>query len=145
MHLATCLKEIRLLCAPRIHKRQSKQLYDWTTHAVNHTNKEINSNLGREQQFKCSLCDIYEQENQVYTSITYQHLKLVTIPNLYKKEIDVILLTFNQCKYKRNKEWIRQIMNYVTRHQKSNTSISADIWNERWSLDTCGMMYEIVV
>ncbi len=58
-------------------------------------------------------------------------MELVTIRNIYKKEINSILLTFSQCTLKRNEEWKEEVINYVITHVWLNTPTSSDIWNGR--------------
>jgi hypothetical protein len=140
MHLATYLTGIRPKCAPRVRGHQSKQLYDWTTHAVNLA-KGITNDLEREQQSKCRLCNLDEVENQIHTSTSCTHVELIAIRNIYKKEINSILLTFSQCTLKSNEEWIKKVINYVTNHLWLNTPTSSDIWNGRW---TRHMWYDVL-
>jgi hypothetical protein len=132
MHLATYLTGIRPKCAPRVRGHQSKQLCDWTTHAVNLA-KGIVNDFERNQQSKCRLCNLDELENKIHTTTKCTHMELVTIRNIYKKEIDSILITFTQSKIKRNEEWIKKIINYVITHLWLNTQTSSDIWNGRWT------------
>ena len=78
MRFATILAHTRQKCSARIRGHNFKQMYDWTTHAVNLA-KGIMDEDDRIEEFKCRLCNMTKIERQVHTSTACQHVDLVYI------------------------------------------------------------------
>ena len=133
MYLATHLNGTRKRCSTRLRGHQCKQMYDWTTHAVN-LSKGVRDNKERIQQAQCKLCNMGKIENQVHTSTTCQHNELQYIRKIYKKEIDSILQTFQHAKLPKKERWIKQIIEYIAKNMWGDTETTADIWNGRWNI-----------
>jgi hypothetical protein len=130
MYLAIYLNGSRLKCSTRVRGHQCKQMYDWTTHAVNIA-KVVKDEIEREKQSRCRLCDMGHIENQMHTSTTCQHQELVYIRNIYRREIENILAAFKHIKLPKKHCWVKNIMAYITQHLWQETETTADIWNDR--------------
>jgi hypothetical protein len=117
---------------PRLRGHQSKLLYDWTTHVVNLA-KGIVDMKDREIHSKCRLCNMNDIETQVHTSTTYMHYDLLLIRNIYKKEIDEEISKFRAVKLKASETWVIKIVNFMVANIWSNTELTSDLWNGRWT------------
>lgn len=100
------------------------------THAVNQA-KDIINEAEKLAASKCMLCKLDKQDSQSHTSTTCQHVDLVYIRRLYKKDIDKILEAFKHIKMSAKEEWLRSAINYISNNMWGDTQIAADIWNRR--------------
>lgn len=140
MHLATYITGFRMHCSPRVRGHQCKQLFDWTTHAVNLAKGIMDDEL-RKQQSICRLCILGALENQIHMTTTCQHAELIIIRKIYKKEIHSIFQLFWQTKLKKSEEWVKPVFVYISLHLWSDADGTADIWNGRWSRN---MWYDVL-
>ena len=138
MRFATILADTRQKCSARIRGHNCKQMYDWTTHAVNQA-KGIKDEDDRVSESKCRLCNTDKIESQVHTSTSCQHVDLVYIRKVYKKDIDKILDAFRHTKLPEKEKWIENIIAYIGRNMWGETQLTADIWNGRWTKKAMSM------
>jgi hypothetical protein len=126
MHFATLIAATREKCSARIRGHNCKQMYDWTTHAVNLA-KGITDETERTNASKFILCKLDKAENQIHTSTTCQHVDIVYIRKVYKKDIDEILNAYKHMKTLREEKWIRNIVKYISKNLWGETQLTADI------------------
>lgn len=69
MYMATHLNGSRQKCSTRLRGHQCKQMYGWTTHAVNLA-KGTSDEKEKHKQAKCKLCTLGVAEDQIHTSTT---------------------------------------------------------------------------
>ncbi len=112
MYLATHINGTRQKCSTLIRGHQCKQMYDWTTHAVNLA-KGVTDMQERTIQGQCKLCNMKAQETQIHTSTICNNIELQYIRGIYKKEITDILLTFRYTKLHVNEQWIKEVVSLI--------------------------------